>query len=168
MNRSTASSDQPLGSSGGLDFHDGLKGPVLLRGWSAFPLGDFPGEEAVCLGQAAPSRIQCSKSAMTASGNRLPGGGGIFRSSICRSARINRLCSGWPGTMAGPESPPRINASRRSTRSPLLILAGPWHRQQLAARTGRIRASKNASRSSADLTVDRRAGCNRGAGKCQN
>src|SRR5262249_12419764 len=56
-----------------------------------------------------------------------------------------RLFSGWPGTIAGPVSPPEsipLSESRRS--SPFGFLrSGPWHLKQCSTRRGRIFASKN-------------------------
>ena len=47
-----------------------------------------------------------------------------------------RLSPGFPGTIAGPESPPRSSASRESSRSPFHCLAGPWHFWQCSAEHG--------------------------------
>ena len=70
-----------------------------------------PGEE----GHGAPRRIHSSNTA-TCSGDSRRFLGGIWRSgSPYRMARINRLCSGSPGTTAGPESPPVITPSRESS-----------------------------------------------------
>ncbi len=62
---------------------------------------------------------------------------GISRSSIsCRTTWIRRLFSGSPGTMAGPERPPRSRSSSVETRRPPLRLRSEWHSAHFSARTG--------------------------------
>src|SRR6185503_14362189 len=56
-----------------------------------------------------------------------------------------RLPSGSPTLIAGPVSPPRRRAPRESTRSPALVLSGPWQGMQPAWRTGRILFSKRST-----------------------
>ncbi len=65
----------------------------------------------------APILTQRSKSPITASGSFPLGGISI---PSCRSASSSRLSSGFPPTIAGPESPPFVKPSRVSTRSPPL------------------------------------------------
>jgi len=78
--------------------------------------------------------------------------GGISKSwSVRRMALMRSDSSGFPGTSAGPESPPERIASEKSSRSPAFFFSGPWHSKQRALRTGRTSFSKkvNASRSGA-------------------
>ena len=69
--------------------------------------------------------------------------GGISRSSARRTAEIKRLFSGWPGTIAGPRSPPWSIASRESSRSPDYCFFGPWQARHWLANSGRTSFSKN-------------------------
>src|SRR5262249_62212995 len=62
----------------------------------------------------APALTQAT-SASTSSGFSFPPFG-IFSASVCRTARISRLFSASPGTIAGPDLPPFSSASRESTR----------------------------------------------------
>src|SRR5262245_35112180 len=66
---------------------------------------------------------------------------GIFKSPLCFTAPINRLASGFFGTIAGPLSPPLSMAARLSSRRLNSCFFGPWHSKQRSARTGRIRFS---------------------------
>src|SRR5207253_723079 len=91
-------------------------------------------------GQGAPISTQRVRSATCSRGSFLEGG--ILRcSSAWLSALISRLFPGWPGTRAGPESPPASAAGSESRRRPPRFL-DPWHLKQLPARTGRTFVSK--------------------------
>ena len=86
---------------------------------SGSPSGTRWGVAAFCssaaCGHGAPFRIHCSNAAICCSLRRFPSKG-ILSSPVWRIARIRRLDSGSPGTIAGPDSPPMSNASRESTR----------------------------------------------------
>ena len=71
-------------------------------------------------GSAAPIRTQVSKSRMMFSASFPPSSlGGISKSSLeYRIAEINKLAWRFPGTTAGPESPPRRIPSRVSSSKP--------------------------------------------------
>ena len=60
-----------------------------------------------------------SKSATTASGS-LPFGGICTSPAAYRSVLTSRLSAAFPGTIAGPLSPPLSSPSRVSSRSPPL------------------------------------------------
>src|SRR6266851_9489269 len=73
-----------------------------------------------------------------------PSGGILIRSCVWLSARIRRLCSASPGTIAGPELPPFNACSRESSCSPP-IFASVWHVKHRLARMGRTRVLKNST-----------------------
>ena len=77
-------------------------------------------------GSNAPVSTHCSKSLTILSGNRPAGG---ISTPSYRNASIKGLCSGLPGTMAGPESPPCSNAWAESNRRlPLISFdVAAWH-----------------------------------------
>ena len=84
---------------------------------------------AASRGSGAPMSIQVSKSTITAAGS-LPAGG-ISKPS-CLSAANRRLLSRFPGTTAGPVSPPFSIPARESTSSsafslPACNAADEWH-----------------------------------------
>ena len=106
---------------------------ALVAGWGALP----------STGQGAPIFTQAVRSAISWSFN-LPPSGIFSRSSVWLTARMRRLCSGLPGTMAGPDLPPLSKFSRESSCSPP-ICELVWQAKQLFASTGRMRVSKNSN-----------------------
>ncbi len=95
-------------------------------------------------GSAAPSRTHRTRSATTLSGSLGRSFGMALSARSCLTAWISGLASGFPGTMAGPESPPFRSASRESTRSPpLAVPSAPWQSRHRSTSTGRMRLSKN-------------------------
>src|SRR5579859_5064134 len=80
-------------------------------------------------GSGAPIFIHASRSAIMLSGSLFPLGG-IWRSgSVYRTALISRLCSGSPGRIAGPVSPPFKTPFLLSSKSPPLTFSAwaLWH-----------------------------------------
>ncbi len=78
-------------------------------------VADFIGKAAaVAAGKLAPARTHSTRASIS-SGLSLPPFG-IFKSPVCRTARISKLFSGSPGTIAAPDFPPLSNASRESSR----------------------------------------------------
>jgi hypothetical protein len=102
-------------------------------------------------GHGAPWRIH-STSPATSSGLS-DSSGGIFRSPLRRAAWTTRLCSGSPGTIAGPRSPPLVARRFESSRKPDSCLAAPWHLMQCVVSRGRTWFSNRASWSRSDATV---------------
>src|SRR6187431_522258 len=99
--------------------------------------------------QGAPICTHCVNTARSAS--FIFGPGGIFNGpAVCRTAFINKLSAGFPGTIDGPRPPPLSACSRESNRSPPIIgwLVAEWHPRHCAASNGRTRDSKNAEPSS--------------------
>ena len=75
---------------------------------------------------------------------------GIFSfGSSCRMARISRLSSGLPGTIAGPDLPPARILSRESSCKPPSF-ESVWQAKHCVAKTGRTRSSKNSLASGED------------------
>ena len=96
-------------------------------------------------GSWAPRRTQAATNSIS-SGASLPSGGICGAPASQRIARIKRLWSGSPGTIAGPESPPWAQPSRRSSRRPPLISSSAaWHPRQRAASSGAIDSVKPGS-----------------------
>ena len=56
---------------------------------------------------------------------------------------INRLDPESPGTIDGPECPPRSAAAFWSSRRQLIWFAGPWQAEQRCSKIGRTCASKS-------------------------
>ncbi len=94
-------------------------------------------------GQGAPILIQSFNTPISSS-ESLPPLGGILISPVWCTACSSRLLSGSPGTIAGPESPPLIIASREIICSPPAERAW-WHNPQRSARIGRTLPSKYSS-----------------------
>ena len=103
----------------------------------------FPGLTTVADGQTAPSSIQVFNKAISAAGS-FPAGGMAVSASRYSTALNKRLSADFPGTIAGPESPPFNAVSRESSRRFPLSLAALelWHDWQRSMRTGRILLSK--------------------------
>ena len=78
-------------------------------------------------GSGAPWRIHSAKFAMMRASSFAPFFGILSDGCVCRSAWSNRLESGWPGTSAGPDSPPLSNPSRVSSARPPFFFAVAWH-----------------------------------------
>ena len=105
------------------------------------------------LGSGAPIFTHWVKSAISSADN-FPFGG-IFKSPSYRIAFTNKLNSGFPGTTAGPVSPPRATPSLVSRAKPPLafLSAELWHLMQFSTKAGRIFFSKNSkSRASSAFT----------------
>src|SRR4051794_13101512 len=74
-------------------------------------------------GHGAPAFTQSVSASISDALKRPPFG--ILRAVVCRTARISRLFSGSPGTIAGPDLPPLRSASRESSRRPP-IFSSAW------------------------------------------
>jgi len=87
------------------------------------PVGAAAGAGVLLAGHGAPARTQSTSTAMSASLSfgRLLGICGAFGSRF--TAWINRLSSGLPGTIAGPDSPPVNRPCSESTRRPPLAFS---------------------------------------------
>ena len=100
-------------------------------------------------GSAAPAAIQVARSSISLGVSAGPASsGGIAETpSACFTARISRLASLSPGTIAGPESPPLTQPCRESSARPPLVLpvAVEWQPWQRATKSGRMRLSKRSS-----------------------
>ena len=98
-----------------------------------------PAAAAPPAGHTAPPLTHAVRAATCAGVSVLSGG--MARSPSRRTAFTSRLSSGFPGTTAGPLSPPLRTNSRASSRSPPSCFFGPWHRWHSATKSGRTSRS---------------------------
>ena len=93
-------------------------------------------------GHGAPARIQSVRSAISRSRDLPPEIGMLSFGSAWLTARIKRLSSGLPGTIAGPDLPPASSAARESDAQSAEFAIAMAAKQREAS-TGRTRFSKN-------------------------
>src|SRR3954453_9404651 len=106
-------------TAGGLGSFNGWSDQKLRRSAAIvyLPLMGAAAVDGEACGHVAPSFTHAMRSSTSASFSLPPMG--IFRlGSLCRTARINRLLPGSPGTRAAPDLPPLSIASRLSRRKP--------------------------------------------------
>ena len=110
--------------------------------------------------KSAPLSIQRRIKSMSPGANILSPIGIAPDAVFCNS----RLCTGFPGTNAGPDLPPARRASRVRTSSSACGELSPWHATQFSLRIGAISDSK---RGGAGSSPTRSAGEIRNAAKTQ-
>jgi hypothetical protein len=93
--------------------------------------------------QTAPRLIHSVKIAISFGGSLGPGG--IWISPSWRTTSTNTLCSGLPGTIAGPRLPPLRRLSRSRNEMPPLFSCRLWQPTQRLTRMGATRLSKKRS-----------------------
>ena len=103
-------------------------------------------------GPGSPRATHRSRTAMSLSAS-LPVGG-ILSLPLKRMAWMSRLCSGLPGSAAGPRFPPARIDSRDSTENPFVCLLESWQRAQLFCSMGRTYFAKKDRSSALKICVD--------------
>jgi len=101
----------------------------------------------------APRLIHSVRTAISFGGSFGPGG--ICRSPSCRSASMRMLCSGLPGTTAGPRLPPFKRLSRSRNEMFPFFRSSLWQGRQRFVRIGAtLRSKKRSSRSAASRQLE--------------